>query len=400
MDVNNMSYKPNRRSFLIASGLTALASTRVWGANDTVRVGVIGAGGRMRNLLDAADSTGAAYEIVAVSDVYGPRRDEVKERSNGLATTHLDYHEVLAKDIDAVFIASPDHWHVRMAVDALAAGKDVYLEKPVTHTIEEGATLAHAVHSSKQILQCGMQQRSWSHFRNAVDLIQGGSLGRVVQVRTYWWQNYNQASWTPKPIDTQALDWKMWLGGAPDQPFTAEKFYRWRWFWNFGGGGMTDLFAHWIDVAHWAMKSDTPSEVQMLADKYVFEEWDCPDTIQAALRYPGWDVVYEGMMSSSIDDGGLEFRGTEATLKINRSGFAIYREGVKADRNPVLKEESFRDGTITHVENFFSCLKTRKEPNAPVETGISAARAGHIANLAYRHTGQISWPPKNSSSGI
>jgi predicted dehydrogenase len=396
MDGNNMSYKPNRRSFLIASGLTALASTRVWGANDTVRVGVIGAGGRMRNLLDAADSTGTAYEIVAVSDVYGPRRDEVKERSNGLATTHLDYHEVLAKDIDAVLIASPDHWHVRMAVDALAAGKDVYLEKPVTHTIEEGATLAHAVHSSKQILQCGMQQRSWSHFRNAVDLIQGGSLGRVVQVRTYWWQNYNGPGPKPKPIDTQALDWKMWLGGAPDQPFTEEKFYHWRWFWNFGGGGMTDLFTHWIDVAHWAMKSDTPREAQMLADKYIFEEWDCPDTIQAALRYPGWDVVYEGMMSSSIDDGGLEFRGTEATLKVNRSGFAIYREGVKGDQNPVLKEVSFRDGTITHMENFFECTKTRKEPNAPVETGISAARAGHIANLAYRHTGQISSPPKTS----
>ena len=248
--------------------------------------------------------------------MYGPRRDEVKERSNGIATTHLDYHEVLAKDIDAVLIAAPDHWHVRMACDALAAGKDVYLEKPVTHTIEEGATLAHAVHSGKQVLQCGMQQRSWTHFRNAVDLIQAGSLGRVTQVRTYWWQNYNQANWKPKPIDAQALDWKMWLGGAPDQPFSEEKYYRWRWFWNFGGGGMTDLFTHWIDVAHWAMKSDTPHDAQMLGDKYMFEEWDCPDTLQAALRYPGWDVVYEGMMSSSIDDGGLEFRGTEATIKI------------------------------------------------------------------------------------
>jgi predicted dehydrogenase len=135
----------------------------------------------------------------------------------------------------------------------------------------------------------------------------------------------------------------------------------------------------------------------MLADKYIFEAWDCPDTIQAALRYPGFDVVYEGMMNSSIDDGGLEFRGTEATLKINRSGFGIYREGVKDDQNPVLSEESFRDGTTTHMENFFTCIKTRKEPNAPVETGIAAARAGQIANIAYRHTGQISWPPKNSA---
>jgi predicted dehydrogenase len=389
-----VSYTPNRRSFIIASGLTALASTRAFGANDTIRVGVIGAGGRMRNLLDAADESAVPYQIVAVSDVYGPRRDEVKERSKGLATTHLDYHEVLAKDIDAVFIAAPDHWHVRMAVDALAAGKDVYLEKPVTHTIEEGATLTKAVHSGKQILQCGMQQRSWTHFRNAVDLIQGGSLGRVIQVRTYWWQNYSRGSWVPKPIDTQALDWKMWLGGAPDQEFSLEKFYRWRWFWNFGGGAMTDLFTHWIDVVQWAMKSDEPRMAQVLADKYVFEEWDCPDTLQAALRYPGFDVVYEGNMSSSIDDGGIEFRGTEATLKIDRAGFAIFREGLKSAQNPVLTEESFIDGTTTHVANFFECLKTRKQPNAPVETGIAAARAGHIANLAYRHTGQITWPQK------
>src|SRR6202453_639174 len=222
-----MPFTPNRRSFIIASGLTALASTKVLGANDTLRVGVIGAGGRMKTLLDSAEKTGAPFQIVAVSDVYGPRRDAVKERAAGVAaTTHLDYHEVLEKDIDAVLIAAPDHWHVRMAVDALAAGKDVYLEKPVTHTIEEGATLSHAVHNSKQVLQCGMQQRSWAHFRNAVDLIQGGSLGRITQVRTYWWQNYNQAGWKPKPIDTQALDWKLWLGGAPDQPFSEEKFYR------------------------------------------------------------------------------------------------------------------------------------------------------------------------------
>jgi predicted dehydrogenase len=390
-----MPYQPNRRSFLIASGLTALASTRVLGANDSLRIGVIGAGGRMENLLDSADKVGP-FQIVAVSDVYAPRRDAVKERSNGVATTHVDYHEVLDKDIDAVFIASPDHWHVRMAIDALAAGKDVYLEKPVTHTIEEGAGLTHAVRSGKQILQCGMQQRSWTHFRDAVDLIQGGSLGRVTQVRTYWWQNY-QRNRPPKPVDTQALDWKLWLGSAPEQTFSEEKFYLWRWFWNFGGGAMTDLFTHWIDVVHWAMKADQPSEAQILADKYMFEQWDCPDTVQAAFRYPGFDVVYEGMMSSSIDDGGLEFRGTEATLKVNRSGFGVYREGVQGNQNPVLKEESFRDGTITHMQNFFDCIRTRKEPNAPVEAGVAAARAGQIANLAYHRSGQIKWPSKPQS---
>jgi predicted dehydrogenase len=129
---------------------------------------------------------------------------------------------------------------------------------------------------------------------------------------------------------------------------------------------MTDLFTHWIDVVHWAMKSDQPRRACMLADKYVFDQWDCPDTIQAAFRYPGFDVVYEGMMSSSIDGGGLEFRGTDATLKIDRDGFSVYREGVPRDQNPVLIERSYR----------------------------AAALAGHIGNLAYGHGGQITWPTK------
>ena len=381
-----------RRSFLVGSGLTALASTRVLGANDTIRLGIIGAGQRGRYLLDCADKAGA-YQIAAVSDVYAAHRDAIRERSKGMATTHLDYRELLALDLDAVIIASPDHWHVPMAIDAVKAGKDVFLEKPVTHTLEEGAALTQAVRSSKRILQCGMQQRSWTHFRDAVDLIQAGSLGRVVQVRTYWWQNY-QRDWPTKPIDQQALDWKLWLGSAPDQPYSQEKFFHWRWFWNFGGGAMTDLFTHWIDVVHWAMKTDQPRQAQMLADKYVFKTWDCPDTIQAAFRYPGFDVVFEGMMSSSIDDGGLEFRGTDATLKINRGGFTVYREGAPRDQNPVLNEHSYRDGTIDHLENFFECVKTRKEPNAPVETGVAAARAGQIGNLAYGRGGQITWPLK------
>ena len=157
---------------------------------------------------------------------------------------------------------------------------------------------------------------------------------------------------------------------------------------------MTDLLTHWIDVVHWAMKADEPRQVQMLGDKYIFDQWECPDTVQVALRYPGFDVVYEGMMASSIDDGGLEFRGTEATLKINRSGFGVYHEGAGSRENPVVRAESFRDGTIDHMQNFFDCVKSRREPNAPVETGVAAARAGHIANLAYKRSGQITWPLK------
>src|SRR5258708_6550994 len=186
-----------------------------------------------------------------------------------------------------------------------------------------------------------------------------------------------------RTIGTFGWQSKLWLGSAPDQAFSEEKFNHWRWFWDFGGGAMTDLFTHWIDVVHWAMKSDQPRGAQVLADKYVFEQWDCPDTIQAAFRYPGFDVGYEGMMNSSIVGGGLECRGTEATLKINRSGFEVYREHIDEGegKNPVLTDRSFRAGTISHMENFFACIKSPKEPNAPVEPRAPAAPAAPLPNL-------------------
>lgn len=383
--------RTNRRTFLMASGLTAAAATRAYGAADMIRLGLIGCGGRMRDLASSAQKAGS--QILAVCDVYEPRRDEFRERSDNLASAHLDYRSLLdAKDIDAVIIASPNHWHVRMARDAMSAGKDVYLEKPVTHTVEEGAALLQAVRSTNRVLQSGMQQRSWVHFQSAAELIQAGNIGRITRVRTYWFQNYQEH--VPKnPIRVELLDWKQWLGPVPEQPFTEEKFRNWRWFWDFGGGAMTDLFTHWIDVVHWAMKSPEPNVAYTMGDRYVFDVWECPDTIQAVFRYPGFEVNYEGTMVSSVDDGGLEFRGTEATLKIDRDGFTVFREGAR-NGNPVLSERSFQDGTISHMQNFLDCVRSRKEPNAPVQTGISAALAGQIGNLALRRGSEIKWPQK------
>jgi predicted dehydrogenase len=329
--------------------------------------------------------------------VYEPRRDAIRQRYGGLTSTHLDYRELLdRKDLDVVFIATPDHWHVKVLTDAVAAGKDAYVEKPVTHTIEEGEPVIRTVRESKRIVQCGMQQRSWVHFRSAVDLIQGGNIGRITQIRTYWFQNYQEHS-HPKPIEVELLDWKRWLGNAPDQPFSEEKYRRWRWFWNFGGGAMTDLFTHWIDVAHWAMNNQTPQVVEGMGDTYVLDKLECPDTVQSVLRYQGpsggFQVNYEGTMVSSIDDGGLDFRGTTGTLKLDRSKFAIYREGVKGGEASLL-EKSFQDGTIDHVQNFCDCVRSRKEPNAPIEAGVAAARAGQLANLAIRHGEKVLWPLK------
>ena len=381
----------NRRRFLIgAAASTALSQTKVFGANERLRLGAIGTGGRMQDLLTGVKAAGGA-EIVAVCDVYEPHRARTRDKFAPSAKEFSDYRQVLDQaDIDAVVIASPDHWHVRMAVDAIAAGKDVYLEKPVTHAIEEGEALRKAVRGSKKILQCGMQQRSWEHFRMVKELVAGGKLGKVTQVRTYWFQNYQSRGARPT-VAADKLDWKQWLGSAPEQPFDEARFQTWRWYWDFGGGALTDLFTHWVDVAHWAMGEDTPSMAQTLGDRYHFMNWDCPDTIQTSMRYPGFQVVYDGTMVSSIDDGGLVFRGTDATIKVDRSGFSMFAESARF-HDAMLQEKSVVDGTLTHMANFLDCVRSRLEPNAPVETGIAAARAGHIGNLAYRRGAAVKWP--------
>ena len=375
----------NRRSFLTGAAFAALSQSRVLGANDRVRLGAIGTGGRSRELLHAAQVAGG-NEIVAVCDVYAPRRAEKIEKFAPGGKEYVDYKELLdRKDIDAVVIASPDHWHVPMALDSVAAGKDVYVEKPVTHTIDEGEKLIAGVRASNRIVQCGMQQRSWEHFATAVEMIQGGKLGKVTQVRTYWFQNYGRRN--PPPVDTALLDWKRWLGSAPQQPFEPDRFLTWRWYWDFGGGAMTDLFTHWVDVVHWAMREDMPKTGQMTGSKYRFPQRDCPDTLDAAFEYPGFLVSYDGTMVSSVDDGGLEFRGTGATMKLNRGHLRVFEEG-KRGAQPQFEVLSKEDGTIAHMRNFLDCVRSRKQPNAPVETGVAAARAGHLGNMAFRSSGQ------------
>ena len=370
----------NRRTFLTAASALALSQSRVLGANDRIRIGAIGCGGRHRELMYALEKNGG-NDVVAVCDVYEPRRKAALQKFPH-ATEFTDYRKLLDnKDIDGVVIAAPDHWHVPMTSDAVAAGKDVYVEKPVTHTLEEGDQLTKAVRATDRIVQCGMQQRSWEHFRTAADMIQAGKLGKVTQIRTYWFQNYQGRP--PQPVDISKLDWKAWLGSAPDRPFDEDRFYIWRWYWDYGGGAMTDLFTHWIDVVHMAMQTDQPRQAQMMGNKYVFTQRDCPDTMEASFEYPAFNVSYDGTMVSSIDDGGLAFRGTEATMKLDRSRLQIFNEG-KRSRTPDQEILSKGDGTITHMGNFLDCVRSRKQPNAPVETGVAAARPGHIANMAYQ----------------
>jgi len=396
-----------RRVFLsTASGLilaarplraqTSSAAT-IQGASDRIRIGIIGTGGRARGLMTQLKRlTGA--EIVAVCDVYEPRQLQAAEIAGASAIKHTDYRRLLDdRQIDAVLIGAPDHWHKTMTLDAVAAGKDVYVEKPVSHSIAEGAEMVKAIEASKQVVQTGTQQRSWDHFILGKQLIDSGRLGQITFVHTYWYQHARAGTYAPVSMDK--LDWKAWLGSAPDQPFRPERFYQWRHFWDYGGGCITDLMTHWIDVVHWYMDVDAPASAVATGRNYNIKLWEAPDTVSATLEFPkNFMAAYLGTYVSKVDDGGLEFRGELGTLKIDRSRLAFYRDDAAyaagtLTPEPEIYVRSSADGSIAHLQNWLDCIRSRRTPNAPIRVGHAAARTSHIANAALRSGRPARWNP-------
>ena len=392
-----------RRDFLRAGvASTALASQRILGANDRVRVALIGAGGRGRGVTAYVPKIGGA-EVVGVSDVYLPRREQAAEQFGPGAKPFNDYRAVLdSKDVDAVVIATPDHWHAAMTIAAVEAGKDVYCEKPVTRELSEGEGLIRAVEESKQVVATGTQQRSWDHFIKAKKHIQEGDLGRIVLVRCYWYQDYTRwrKQFSQTTIDPGQLDWEQWLGSAPKQPFDPIRYRFWRFFWDFGGGSFTDLMTHWIDVIQWFMKSERPTLVQASGTTYVQDWLETPDVVTASMQFPeGYTVTYDGALMAALTGGGIVFRGDKGMMTLNRQGFDIYPEGVKPAEATSLPEPSthFRrakqssttrlvdgNGTGDNVKNWLECIRSRKTPNAHIRVGVEAAATSHWANKAMR----------------
>jgi predicted dehydrogenase len=391
-----------RRMFLTAaSGLavgTRLAASSVQGANNRVRIGVIGTGGRARDLMNQLKKVPGA-EMIAVCDVYEPRLLQAAEIAGSTAIKVADYRRLLDnRDIDAVLIGSPDHWHKTMTLDAVAAGKDVYVEKPVSHTIEEGTEMVRAIEASKQVVQTGTQQRSWEHWILGKQIIDSGKLGQITFVQTYWYQHARAGNYAP--VSLEKLDWKAWLGSATDQPFRPERFYQWRHFWNFGGGCLTDLMTHWIDVVHWYMNVDAPLTALSTGHNYNIKVWEAPDTVSTTLEFPNFTCPYLGTYVSRVDDGGLEFRGEGGTLKIDRARLAFYRDespyaAGSLTPEPEIFIRSSADGTIAHLRNWIECIRSRKTPNANIRVAHQAARTSHIANAALRAGHRVKW---NSSS--
>ena len=394
----------NRRQFLrrsterlgvVVAAHCALSTTRILGANDRIRLGAIGTGGRTRYLMKTLKSL-PGNEQVAVCDVYEPRLLEANALLDGSAKPYGDYRQLLdSKEIDAVVIGSPDHWHKQMVLDAVSAAKDVYVEKPISHSLEEGAELVKAVEASGRVVQTGTQQRSWEHFILGKQIVDSGKLGQITFGQAYWYQNYAARKKIPD-LEIAKLNWKQWLGPAPDQPVDPRRYFLWRWYWDFGGGALTDLMTHWIDVIQWYMETPAPKTALTSGNVYA-SAWECPDTINCVLEFPkNYTVVYTGTMASRIDDGGFELRGTKGTLKVDRAHLAFYSEesrfvpGTQAPEPEILIRAQ-GDGTLNHLQNFLDCIRSRNTPTANIRVAHEAARTSHIGNLSLTMQRKVKW---------
>ena len=324
---------PTRRSFLVSAGTAAAATVAGsvatgFPANETVNVGVVGSGGRARTLMKSFPQL-EKVRVVTVCDVWAAALGEAKKLAGPQATTTKHYPDVFVdKAVHAVLIGAPDHWHVPLTVAAVAAGKDVYVEKPLTHTLSEGRAVIDAVAKAKRVVQVGTQQRSMPHIIKARDMVQAGAIGQVVKVTMSWNRNANRVNRFPLGVDPKAVDWKAFLGNAPDQPFDEYRMRNWRWFWDFGGGIFTDLMVHWVDVAHFVLGLDAP-EKAVSAGEFVSAKgvWETPDSVQTLMSYPGGvQMHFEGTFSNARYGARIEFMGTEATLYADRGRIELIPE--------------------------------------------------------------------------
>ncbi len=387
-----------KRSAALATGALAGPVGRAWGANETLNVACIGTGGRCRALMKSLAAQ-PGVRLAAVCDVWEAALAEARKLADPQAAVARNYKELLdRKDIDAVLIGSPDHWHVPMTVDACAAGKDVYVEKPLTHDLSEGKAVVEAQNRYRRIVQVGTQQRSMPHIVQARDLIRAGRIGKVVKVHMSWNRNVDRIRRDAPAVDPKTVDWKAFVGPARQQPFDASRFRNWRFFWDFGGGIFTDLMVHWVDVAHWLLDLDHQVTAVSLGEfVQARDAWETQDTVQTLLSYPGGvQMHFEGTFANARGAACIEFMGTEATLYIDRGRYEIHPEPNRSGKPEELVLGSGRrgadfydkpDGELLHLTNWVECVRSRKPPSTPAEAGVSGAAAAHLANQALR-TGQ------------
>jgi predicted dehydrogenase len=414
-----------RRSVL--GSLTALSYSRVLGANDRVGVGFIGYG-----LIGAQHVYDFSHQddanLVALAETFEPRLQqgvEVCNRSSGGGTRpYKDFRRLLDdKDVDAVVVSTPDHWHALLTMMACQAGKDVYVEKPMTLFVREGRWMADVARKYKRIVQVGTQQRSGKHYRAAHDLLRQGHLGKVVSVRMGTSRNITPGFGRPEGAQPENFNYDMWLGPAPAHAYSPHRgLYHFRWFWDYSGGQMTNLGAHEIDILQWFLGQLGPMAVTSSGGRFALEDdGETPDVQDALFEYPGFTSIWsERDVSAGRRTGyGTEFFGTRGSLAIGRSGWELFPDSKTPPENAIpsfqgqpqggpqrakaepelLMQPGKMAGSSSeqfdlHVRGFLDCVKSRQRPIADAEDGHRTATACHLANISYRTGRKIRWDPE------
>ncbi len=401
------------------------------GPNDRVNVAFIGFGIRGNILMEAIKKTGQA-NLVAVSDCYAGHLARAQERTDGKIDTNLAQYKALLdrKDIDAVILAPPDHQHLPMVLNALAAGKDVYIEKPMTHRVEDGPKMIEAVRRYNRVLQVGSQGRSSFLQKKAREIVASGQLGKVSKIIASYNRNSSNGAWNyPIPPDLKEgvnFNWQEWLGDAPQRAYDPERVFRYRKYWDYSGGISTDLFVHLITSIHFIMDAQVPASVMASGGILVRKDGrEVPDTLDALFVYPeGFNVNMGATFNNaSVPDQGMTFLGTQGSLTLMGSSFTIGAENSKEgysyaidswpkslqddfmslgnhreEANPPILEEGTvtykdqgTDSVVLHTLEFLDCVRSRKECSENAVVGHHAAAAGHMVNLSYLSGKKMVW---------
>jgi predicted dehydrogenase len=425
----------DRRNFFKTSGLgaTALSASRILGANDRVNIALIGCGGRGRYVARLArEAPNAAY--TAVADVYKTNGEAARDWAGADAKFFQDFRRVLdLKDVDAVHIATPDHWHAIAAILACQAGKDVYVEKPTSLTVREGRAMVNAARKYNRIVQVGTQHRSAPHFMKIAEMIQRGDIGPVkfVRVWNYMNQTPNGIGRKPNQEPPAGLDWDMYLGPSPKVPFNPNRFLgSFRYFWDYSGGYITDFGNHRLDTMQQIMGVTAPRTISASGGRLVLQDdRETPDFLTVTYEYDGFIATYEGSNLNTHGMGGrtpghryynsrgewdqpngIAFYGTEATIFAERIGWEIFpepdspmmgrRAGVDAPpprkRAPSVKRmwENVEEPTAAHTLNFVESVRSRKAPNADIEIGHRSTSMALLGNIAMKTGLKLHWDAK------
>jgi len=411
-----------RRDFTRHAGLaTALGYTRIAGANDRVRMGYIGLGNRGDQVHEAFLEH-ADQETVAICDLRPDYMDLAAKKSRANPRRYDDYRKLLEdKDVDAVVIATPDHWHALMMIAAIEAGKDVYVEKPLSLTVAEGRKMVEAARRTDRVVQVGIQRRSAPYMKEAAEFVRSGGIGRVTVAKSHHIVN----EWPggignpPDGLPPDEKTWDRWLGPAPKVRYNPNRtYYRFRWFYDYSGGQVTNFGVHYMDMLRWSMGQESPRAVTAMGGKYVLEDnREIPDTLEVLWQFDGPSLMVFSQYNANgapanVQAAEMEIRGTKGTVYIHYDRWEAVPEIVASAevpaRTPVDRDHERAWGESqkpamepkvvrgrldneAHARNFLDCVKSRAKCNCDIVTGHISTSATLIANIALKTKSYLEW---------